>query len=175
MKLNYSLCSFHCSWDKPINITRRSWNFQFWVSKKMEKPADSKQMLFDGQDGYDAVVVGSGYGGSVAACRLSMAGVKVCLVEKGRKWEAKDFPTDSFKIMSAVRMESQNLGLSFGPKDALFQVSLPFHTIWGYFNRKTVSVLRGRQSFFIGMTWVWNLIKVIFCFNYSVNKIVIIY
>ncbi|XWS59459.1 hypothetical protein CRYUN_Cryun08bG0123700 [Craigia yunnanensis] len=88
----------------------------------MEKPADSKQILFDGEDGYDAVVVGSGYGGSVAVCRLSMAGVKVCLVEKGRKWEAKDFPTDSFKIMSAVRMESQNLGVSFGPKDALFQV-----------------------------------------------------
>ncbi|XVE61453.1 hypothetical protein DITRI_Ditri06bG0041400 [Diplodiscus trichospermus] len=88
----------------------------------MEKTADSKQMLFDGEDGYDAVVVGSGYGGSVAACRLSMAGFKVCLVEKGRKWEAKDFPTDSFQIMSAVRMESQNLGVSFGPKDALFQV-----------------------------------------------------
>ncbi|XVE61452.1 hypothetical protein DITRI_Ditri06bG0041300 [Diplodiscus trichospermus] len=88
----------------------------------MEKTIDSKQMLFDGKDGYDAVVVGSGYGGSVAACRLSMAGFKVCLVEKGRKWEAKDFPTDSFQIMSAVRMESQNLGVSFGPKDALFQV-----------------------------------------------------
>ncbi|OMO82332.1 hypothetical protein CCACVL1_11980 [Corchorus capsularis] len=73
-------------------------------------------------DGYDAVVVGSGYGGSVAACQLSMAGVKVCLVEKGRKWEAKDFPTDSFKMISALRMENQNLGVSFGPKDALFQV-----------------------------------------------------
>ncbi|MBA0824110.1 hypothetical protein Goarm_020793 [Gossypium armourianum] len=84
----------------------------------MEKP----DMVFNGHDGYDAVVVGSGYGGSVAACRLSMAGVKVCLVEKGQKWEAKDFPTNSFNIISALRMESQNLGVSFGPKDALFQV-----------------------------------------------------
>ncbi|MBA0734700.1 hypothetical protein Gogos_018596 [Gossypium gossypioides] len=84
----------------------------------MEKP----DMVFNGHDGYEAVVVGSGYGGSVAACRLSMAGVKVCLVEKGQKWEAKDFPTNSFKIISALRMESQNLGVSFGPKDALFQV-----------------------------------------------------
>ncbi|MBA0607969.1 hypothetical protein Godav_020225 [Gossypium davidsonii] len=90
----------------------------FWVSNKMEKP----DMVFNGHDGYDAVVVGSGYGGSVAACRLSMAGVKVCLVEKGQKWEAKDFPTNSFNIISALRMESQNLGVSFGPKDALFQV-----------------------------------------------------
>ncbi|KAK8315402.1 hypothetical protein V6Z12_D01G239100 [Gossypium hirsutum] len=84
----------------------------------MEKP----DMVFNGHDGYDAVVVGSGYGGSVAACRLSMAGVKVCLVEKGQKWEAKDFPTNSFNIISALRMESQILGVSFGPKDALFQV-----------------------------------------------------
>ncbi|KAJ7976152.1 Long-chain-alcohol oxidase FAO4B [Quillaja saponaria] len=74
------------------------------------------------EENYDAVVVGSGYGGSVAACRMSMAGIKVCLIEKGRRWEAHDFPTDSLKIISAVRMESQNLNISCGSKDALFQV-----------------------------------------------------
>ncbi|GFQ04875.1 long-chain-alcohol oxidase fao1 [Phtheirospermum japonicum] len=72
--------------------------------------------------GYDAVVVGSGYGGSVAACRMSMAGIKVCLLEKGRKWEALDFPTDCFKMLSAVRLENRNLGLDLGSKDALFQL-----------------------------------------------------
>ncbi|PQQ17556.1 uncharacterized protein Pyn_26207 [Prunus yedoensis var. nudiflora] len=73
---------------------------------------------------YDAVVVGSGYGGSVVACRLSMAaaGIRVCLLEKGRRWESEDFPTDSFKLLSSLRMESRNLGLSFGSKDALIQV-----------------------------------------------------
>ncbi|XP_065855070.1 uncharacterized protein [Euphorbia lathyris] len=71
---------------------------------------------------FDAVVVGSGYGGSIAACRMSMAGIKVCLLEKGRRWNAEDFPTDTLKIMSAVRLENRNLGISFGPKDALFQV-----------------------------------------------------
>ncbi|XP_070663185.1 uncharacterized protein [Malus domestica] len=72
---------------------------------------------------YDVVVVGSGYGGSVVACRLSMAGGRsVCLLEKGRRWEAKDFPTDSFKLLSASRVESRNLGLSLGSKDALIQV-----------------------------------------------------
>lgn len=80
----------------------------------------------DGEEGYDAVVVGSGYGGSVAACRMSMAGIKVCLLEKGKRWEAQDFPTDSLKIMSNVRMENQKLGLRFGPKDALFQVIFYF-------------------------------------------------
>lgn len=74
------------------------------------------------EDGYDVIVVGSGYGGSVAACRLSMAGLKVCLVERGRRWEARDFPTDSFKMLSACRFQNKNLGVSFGSKDALFQI-----------------------------------------------------
>ncbi|XP_022132814.1 uncharacterized protein LOC111005575 isoform X2 [Momordica charantia] len=89
----------------------------------MEQLKTADKICGDGVDnGFDAIVVGSGYGGSVAACRMSMAGIKVCLLEKGRKWESQDFATDSKKITSAVRMENRNLGLSFGPKDALFQV-----------------------------------------------------
>ncbi|KAK9126349.1 hypothetical protein Scep_015195 [Stephania cephalantha] len=73
---------------------------------------------------YDAIVIGSGYGGSVAACRMSMAGIKVCLIERGRRWESQDFPTQPSKfVMSAIRMDMGNLGgLKFGAKDALFQI-----------------------------------------------------
>ncbi|KAF8397919.1 hypothetical protein HHK36_016844 [Tetracentron sinense] len=53
---------------------------------------------------------------------MSMVGIKVCLIDKGRRWEAREFPTDSYKIMSAVRIENRNLGVTFGPKNALFQV-----------------------------------------------------
>ncbi|KAK6147228.1 hypothetical protein DH2020_018140 [Rehmannia glutinosa] len=88
-------------------------------------PETSSQEYPDGDDGgFDAIVVGSGYGGSVAACRMSMAGFKVCLLEKGHKWEAQDFPTDCFKMMSAVRVENRNLGVDLGPQDALFQVCI---------------------------------------------------
>ncbi|KAG6770376.1 hypothetical protein POTOM_026057 [Populus tomentosa] len=52
---------------------------------------------------------------------MSTARIRVCLLEKSRRWKAEDFPTDSWKIMSAVRYENQNLGLRFGPEDALFQ------------------------------------------------------
>ena len=84
----------------------------------MKIQAELEGRLGDGEeDGYDAVVVGSGYGGSVAACRMSIAGIKVCLIEKGWRWEAQDFPTDSFKIMSTVRMENRDLGIRFGPKE----------------------------------------------------------
>lgn len=37
-------------------------------------------------------------------------------------YEAHNFPTNSFELMSAVRIENKNLAFSFGPKDALFQV-----------------------------------------------------
>lgn len=92
-------------------------------------------MMIGEEDGYDVVVVGSGYGGSVAACRLSLAGLKVCLVEKGRRWEAHHFPTNRLKMLSACRFQNNNLGLSFGPKDALFQVlcfllNLSFNSSW---------------------------------------------
>lgn len=94
------------------------------VEPKMEKAKPENIFSRGEEDGYDVVVVGSGYGGSVAACRSSMAGLKVCLVEKGRRWEAQDFPTSSLKILSTFRFESSKLGISFGPRDALFQVSL---------------------------------------------------
>jgi cholesterol oxidase len=42
---------------------------------------------------YDAVVVGSGYGGGVAASRLARMGFRVAVLEQGRAWRPGDFPT----------------------------------------------------------------------------------
>ncbi|MEM7726106.1 MAG: alpha/beta fold hydrolase [Cyanobacteria bacterium P01_A01_bin.45] len=41
---------------------------------------------------YTVVVIGSGYGGSIAASRLSRAGVQVCLLERGKEFQAGEFP-----------------------------------------------------------------------------------
>ena len=41
---------------------------------------------------YDAVVVGTGFGGAVAACRLAQAGIDVAVLERGRRYPPGDFP-----------------------------------------------------------------------------------
>jgi cholesterol oxidase len=41
---------------------------------------------------YDAVVIGSGFGGAVMACRLAETGRSVAVLERGRRWVSADFP-----------------------------------------------------------------------------------
>jgi cholesterol oxidase len=43
-------------------------------------------------DRYEAIVVGSGFGGAVAACRLAQAGVAVGLIERGRRFRQAASP-----------------------------------------------------------------------------------
>lgn len=41
-----------------------------------------------------AIVVGSGFGGSIAALRLAEAGKRVLVLERGRRWAPAEFPRD---------------------------------------------------------------------------------
>jgi cholesterol oxidase len=47
---------------------------------------------------YDWVVIGSGFGGSVSALRLSEKGYKVAVLECGRRFEDKDFPKSTWDL-----------------------------------------------------------------------------
>lgn len=43
---------------------------------------------------FDAVVIGSGFGGAITTCRLAEAGYKVLVLERGRRWDVKDYPRE---------------------------------------------------------------------------------
>ena len=47
---------------------------------------------------YDYVIIGSGFGGSVSALRLSEKGYKVLVIEKGRWFSASDFPKTNWQL-----------------------------------------------------------------------------
>ena len=47
---------------------------------------------------FDVVVIGSGFGGSVAALRLTEKGYRVAVLEAGRRFNDKDFPKTSWRL-----------------------------------------------------------------------------
>lgn len=47
---------------------------------------------------YDVAVIGSGFGGSVAALRLTEKGYRVLVIEAGARFEDKDFAKNSFDL-----------------------------------------------------------------------------
>lgn len=49
-------------------------------------------MISEQVETFSAIVVGSGFAGSVAACRLTQAGFDTLLLERGRRYERGDFP-----------------------------------------------------------------------------------
>ncbi|MGW0324226.1 GMC oxidoreductase [Nocardia sp. NPDC003183] len=62
---------------------------------------------------YDVIVVGSGFGGSVTALRLTEKGYRVGVLESGRRWDAEDFPKTNWNIPKAIW--APRLGLT-GPQ-----------------------------------------------------------
>ena len=47
---------------------------------------------------FDHIVIGSGFGGSVSAMRLAEKGYSVLVLEKGKRWGAKDFPKSNWNV-----------------------------------------------------------------------------
>jgi cholesterol oxidase len=50
------------------------------------------------ENSYDFIVIGSGFGGSVAALRLAEKGYSVLVIEKGKKYSSQDFPRTNWNL-----------------------------------------------------------------------------
>jgi cholesterol oxidase len=92
-----------------------------WLSHGVEQLITSCQ---DAQQPYapEVVVVGSGYGGAVAALRFAQHGLQVAVLERGSEYVAGEFPTDAAQLGGFVRAEvAGKLGTrAVGYEDALF-------------------------------------------------------
>ncbi len=72
--------------------------------------------------GYDAVVIGSGYGGGVAASRLARMGLRLVVLEQGRHWRPGDFPITAKARRKATRLTGR--APKWGDPAGLFYLSV---------------------------------------------------
>ena len=61
-------------------------------------------------DHYEVIVVGSGYGGAIAACRLSRAGRSVALFERGREMHPGEYPSTMVEALGHLQTSGPGLG-----------------------------------------------------------------
>jgi len=54
--------------------------------------------MSDSRFDYDFIVIGSGFGGSVTAHRLTEKGYRVAVMEMGRRWTAENLPSSNWQI-----------------------------------------------------------------------------
>ena len=70
-----------------------------------------------------ALIIGSGFGGSVAAYRLGLKGVETLVLERGRRWTMKNnrgpFATSRYPDGRALWLSETDLLVNDGPKDPL--------------------------------------------------------
>lgn len=53
---------------------------------------------------YPVMIIGSGYGGSIMASRLSRAGQQVCLLERGREFQVGEYPNNELQMLENIQV-----------------------------------------------------------------------
>ncbi len=74
--------------------------------------------IADIKNHYDIIVIGSGYGASITASRLSRAGKKVCLLERGKEFLPGEYPKTTGDALKEMQFTAK--GKHIGSKTGLF-------------------------------------------------------
>ncbi|NML34080.1 alpha/beta fold hydrolase [Paraburkholderia antibiotica] len=69
---------------------------------------------------YEVVVIGSGYGGAIAASRMARAGRRVCVLERGREFMAGEYPRTA--VQGAEQIQYNTAAAQIGSRLALLEV-----------------------------------------------------
>jgi cholesterol oxidase len=71
---------------------------------------------------YPIVIIGSGYGGAIAASRLARAGQRVCVLERGKELQPGEYPTT---VLGALReMQADVRGWHIGSPTGLYDIRI---------------------------------------------------
>ena len=71
-------------------------------------PVSARLRVVTDQD-FDFIIVGSGFGGSVSAMRLAEKGYSVCVLERGKRFHATDFPRTNWDLRRFLWMPALKL------------------------------------------------------------------
>jgi cholesterol oxidase len=69
-------------------------------------------------DGYSVVVVGSGYGGAIAASRIARAGRDVCVLERGKELHPGEYPNSGLSALREIQVHTPKG--DYGPAAGMF-------------------------------------------------------
>lgn len=119
--------------DKAARAVRSDLRQTSWLSCGLETLIDEQSrsdqaLAAKGEYDFDVVIVGSGYGGAIAAAELSgctdEAGreLRVCVLERGREYLPGAFPTGQADLAGHVRFAIPDAKRQSGEYDGLYDI-----------------------------------------------------
>jgi len=93
-----------------------------WLSNGVELLFERQGLNKNGEP-FDIVIVGSGYGGAIAASELSELGLSICLLERGREFLPGSFPTSMNEAPTEFRTSGSGAKPN-GNLEGLFDIRL---------------------------------------------------
>ncbi len=94
-----------------------------WLSNGVELLFERRGLNKDGSP-FDIIIIGSGYGGAIAASELSKLGLSICVLERGREFLPGSFPTSMNEAPTEFRISAASGSKPRGNLEGLIDVRL---------------------------------------------------